>query len=165
MLSLKSATRQLFATANVAQKRKTQTAITLYRRSLLRLGPQLNQLIVIPRSASNEESRFFSPPRRTQIPRFARDDNSGGNSGDGALCIRGVASNASTGTLVVSGMTFRISPLPARGPLLPLRRIAAPGNRTFPPKYSSEKIEFWYSDRVPRRCSNGGRSESCPQSG
>src|ERR1700733_3511330 len=108
MLSLKSATRQLFATANVAQRRKTQTATILYRHSFLRLRSRPDQRLVIPRSASSEESRFLSAPRRTQIPRLARNDrrNFVSDSRTGTLCARGVASNATTERLVVLGIDF-----------------------------------------------------------
>jgi hypothetical protein len=67
---------------------KKQLATVLYRRSSLRLKPPTIALFVIPRSESDEESRFLPTPRRTQIPRFARDDNN------------------RTGRLAVSGMTL-----------------------------------------------------------
>ena len=67
---------------------KKQLATVLYRRSSLRLKPPTSRLFVIPKSESDEESRFLPTPRRTQIPRFARDDNNG------------------TDRLAVSGMTL-----------------------------------------------------------
>src|ERR1700693_4685768 len=65
MESLKSATRQLFATRDVTKPaRKKQRTAILYRRSLLRLRPLKIPFAVIPGCESDEESRFSPASRR-----------------------------------------------------------------------------------------------------